>query len=117
MTDVRPPSLFDVEESQRRRDQGTANVIAAAESVTRRSAKAHVIEAIQRRAESGLPFTADDIQADLPEDIEPHSPNLLPALMQGASKRGLIRMHSFAHSSRPSRHAGRVCVWVGRKRQ
>lgn len=113
MADVRPPSLFDIEESQRRRDQGTASVIAAAESVTRRSAKAHVIEAIQRRAESGRPFTADDVQRDLPEDIEPHSPNLLPALINGASKRGLIRMHGLARSSRPSRHAGRVCIWIG----
>lgn len=113
MTDVQPPTLFDTEESERRRDQGTADVIAAAESVHRRSAKAYLIEAIQDRAESGIPFTADDIQADLPDDIEPHSNNLLPALMQGASKRGLIRMHGLAHSSRPSRHAGRVCVWVG----
>lgn len=106
------PSLFDAEESERRRDRGTAAVIAAANTV-HRSAKSYLIEAIQRRAESGLPFTSDDLQADLPADVEPHSPNLLPALINGASRRGLIRMHGLAHSTRPSRHAGRVCVWIG----
>lgn len=114
MTDVEEaPTLFDAQEAERRRDQGTADVIAAGEAVNR-SAKACFIAAIQQRADSGVPFTADDVQADLPDGIEPHSPNLLPALMQGAAKRGLIRMHGLAHSTRPSRHAGRVCVWIGR---
>lgn len=106
------PDLFNFDEGQRRRDEGTAAVTAAAEAV-HRSAKTYYIEIIQRCAEAGQPFTSDDVTAQLPDDVEPHSPNLLPALMQGAAKRGLIQMHGFAHSTRPSRHASRVCVWIG----
>jgi len=93
------------------RNAGYDDVIAADESLTR-GAREHIERALDELIELGLPFTSDDIHALLPEDCEPHSPNLIPALIGSWRCLGKITPVGWTTSTRPSRHAAAVRVWV-----
>lgn len=72
--------------------------------------------------ESGQHFSADDIRDEL-EGNEAVSramfkrPNLLPAIIGAASRKGLIEPIGIVKPTRPSRHANRNLIWRGTKQQ
>lgn len=61
-------------------------------------------------AESGKPFTADDVR-ELAGD--PSRVNALGAAMSRAAKAGIIDRVGTQNASRPSRHASLQVIWVG----
>lgn len=77
---------------------------------------------LDRLIESGEPFSADEIRDELEgnEVVERamfKRPNLLPAIIGGASRKGLIEPIGIVKPTRPSRHANRNLIWRATKRQ
>lgn len=71
----------------------------------------NVVErAIQRKAKSGKPFTADDVR---PSKTEPDHPNQMGLLFRHASQAGLIQPVGWITSTRPSRHGAPIRLWIG----
>lgn len=77
---------------------------------------------VQRLIESGQHFSADDIRGEI-EDNETveramfKRPNLLPAIIGAASRKGLIEPIGIVKPTRPSRHSNRNLIWRATKRQ
>lgn len=69
------------------------------------------LAAIDVLIERGAPFTADDVHPLIPEGLEPHHHNVLPALMRSVSRTGRIEPDGWASSTRPQRHAGYSRRW------
>ena len=61
-------------------------------------------------ASTGLEFTADDIRRRCGE---PDSPNALGAVFLNAQRQGRISLAGYRRSSKVSRHAARVGIWIG----
>ncbi|MGZ1491277.1 hypothetical protein [Brevibacterium sediminis] len=82
-----------------------------------------VIRAVlDRFIESGEPFSADEIRDalggnDAVERAMFKRPNLLPAIIGGASRKGLIEPIGIVKPTRPSRHANRNLIWRATNRQ
>lgn len=93
------------------RDDGTAAVIAAA-TAPHRTYKDYAVEALESLITSGRPFTSDDVHALIPEDVKPHSANVLPALIGSAASRRRIVPAGWIASVRPTRHASRNRMWI-----
>lgn len=77
---------------------------------------------LDRFIESGEPFSADEIRDALEgnEVVERamfKRPNLLPAIIGGASRKGSIEPIGIVKPTRPSRHANRNLIWRATKRQ
>lgn len=73
-------------------------------------------ETIQRFIDLEREFSADDISGEVEgnEVVERamfKRPNLLPAIIGGASRKGLIEPIGIVKPSRPSRHANRNLIW------
>lgn len=73
-------------------------------------------EAIDRLIQSGEPFSADEIREAVEDNDKVvramfKRPNLLPAIIGGASRRGLIEPIGIVKPTRPSRHANRNLIW------
>lgn len=91
------------------------HIVAVNDSVEANAGK--IIRAtIDRLIESGEPFSADDIRDELEgnEKVERamfKRPNLLPAIIGGASRRGLIEPIGVVKPTRPSRHSNRNLIW------
>lgn len=71
---------------------------------------------IHRLIESGRHFSADDIRDELEgndtvERAMLKRPNLLPAIIGAASRKGLIEPIGIVKPTRPSRHANRNLIW------
>lgn len=71
---------------------------------------------ILRLIESGQHFSADDIRDELEgnDTVERamfKRPNLLPAIIGAASRKGLIEPIGFVKPTRPSRHSNRNLIW------
>lgn len=94
------------------RDQGIADVLDADHAVNR-GVREHVEHVLDELIESGRPFCADDVHRLLPQDVQPHSPHLIPALFRTYAVREQIRQVGWATSTRPTRHAGVVRMWIG----
>lgn len=59
----------------------------------------------------GEPFTADDIHRLIPDGVEPHSPNVVPALLGSRAKNGLIVPIGRYRTTRRTRHSSKNQVW------
>ncbi|WP_240373138.1 hypothetical protein [Brevibacterium zhoupengii] len=71
---------------------------------------------LDRLIKSGEPFSADEIRDALEgnEAVERamfKRPNLLPAIIGGASRKGLIEPIGIVKPTRPSRHSNRNLIW------
>ena len=69
-----------------------------------------------RFIQAGEPFSADEVREELEgndavERAMFKRPNLLPAIIGGASRKGLIEPIGIVKPSRPSRHANRNLIW------
>lgn len=94
------------------RDAGTEAVLAA-DVAPHRGFAEHVEDALAFLIASPEPFTAEDVRDMIPDHApEPHSANVLPAVMSGARAAGRIRAVGYTQSSRASRHAGVIRIWV-----
>lgn len=70
----------------------------------------------------GSDFSADDIRekfegVDYVTRAMFRRPNLLPAIIGAASRKGLIEPIGIVKPSRPSRHSNRNLIWRGTKQQ
>lgn len=60
----------------------------------------------------GLPFTADDVRALIPDGIEPAHPNAWGSIFNGHRRAGLITATGRVRNSRhPKRNAGAQRIW------
>lgn len=71
---------------------------------------------LERLIGSGEPFSADEIRDALEgNDVVARAmfkrPNLLPAIIGAASRKGLIEPIGIVKPTRPSRHANRNLIW------
>lgn len=97
---------------EQRRDTGVQAVLAASSGVNR-SYRFYAERAIAAFVWENDPFTADDVHREIPEGVEPHSPNVLPAVIRSAAQRGVIVQVGWSKSNRPSRHASMQRIWKG----
>lgn len=98
---------------EQQRDIGAQKTLAAATAAHRIEYRQHAERAIAAFRWENCDFTADDVHAEIPDEIQPHGPNVLPAVILTAARRGLIKHVGWARSTRPSRHAAAVRVWKG----
>lgn len=73
----------------------------------------HADKAIATLANTGRPFTNDDVRALIPDHITPHHPNAWGSLFSVWAGRGLIKMVGVRNSRQKSRHSGLQRVWQG----
>lgn len=106
MTDLGP--LFDT--GERRKAEGMALADAAEPGFWKDRADA----AIKALAAEGREFTAEDVRK---RAGDPSRPNAMGARFSAAATAGLIRYVKHQKSTRPSLHACKVAVWVGKKNQ
>lgn len=90
---------------------GVGAVLAAATAPHRASYKDAALAAIEELCASGRTWTLDDVHALIPAEVQPHSPNVLPALIASLSRNGRIVPDGWASSARPSRRAGYSRRW------
>jgi hypothetical protein len=97
---------------QQLKEQGQTDVIAA-DTAINRGAGDHIRIALASLILKGQPFTADDVRDRLPEDVKPHSDNLLPAFIGSAARTGRITAVGWATCTRPERRGGPMRKWIG----
>lgn len=90
--------------------EGVETVLAA-ETAIHRSFRAHAERALAELIRERVEFTAEDVRARIPEGVEAHHPNVLPALIRLAASRGLIEAVGWRQATRPTRHANVNRVW------
>lgn len=90
---------------------GIGAVLAASTAPHRVSYRDAAVAAIEELNASGRTWTLDDVHRLIPEDVEPHSPNTLPAIIASMSRRGVIVPDGWASSARPARRAGYSRRW------
>lgn len=98
--------------SNKERTEGIAANLAAATSINR-DYRYHAEASLAALIRSGAPFNADDVRAQIPSGIEPHSDNVLPSVIGAAAARKQIVGVDRCLSRRRSRHGSRLTVWVG----
>lgn len=96
------------------RDDGQAVVIA--DDAVEANAGKIIRATLRRLIETGEQFSADDIRSevegyDLVARAMFKRPNLLPAIIGGASRKGLIEPIGIVKPTRASRHANRNLIW------
>ena len=94
------------------RDEGMTAVIAA-DTAPHRSYADHARIVIDRLIGEGRTFTSEDVRQGIPEGVEPHHPNVLPAVLGSLASAGRIRRVGEYHSVRASRRYGRNSFWAG----
>ncbi|AXH48378.1 hypothetical protein SEA_POLLUX_48 [Gordonia phage Pollux] len=93
------------------REEGTSAVVSA-DTAAHRGYGDHVRNALDAMIAAGEPFNADDIRAQIPDGVEPHSPNLLPAIIGGYAAAGRIKSIGMVRPARASRRYSRNLMWV-----
>lgn len=92
------------------RDQGQAAVLAA--DVAPHRGYADLVRAVVE--DFLIEFTAEDIREvveDVWPDVQPHSPNVLPAVLGSLASAGRIRAVGHTRCTRSSRRHGWMRVW------
>jgi hypothetical protein len=95
------------------RHNGQSATLAAATATHRRYKEAAEL-ALAELVADGRPFTVDDVRQRIPDDIQPHHPNVLPSLLGIWAERRLIVPCGEYRSQRRPRRASRNRVWMGR---
>jgi hypothetical protein len=94
------------------RHAGQSANLAAATAVHRKYREAAETVLADLVAE-GRPFTAEDVRRGIPDDVEAHSPNVLPSVLGiWAARRRIVPCGEY-RSRRRSRRASRNRVWIG----
>lgn len=91
---------------------GTESVLAAEVAVHRSTFLEHAEVALAELIRERCEFTADALRERVPPEVQPHHPNVLPAIIQAAARRGEIVPVRWEPSTRPSRHASVNRVWI-----
>lgn len=73
--------------------------------------RAHAVAALDFLMSFPDPFNADDVRALIPEDLTPHSPNVIGAIIGGRAAAGQIFPVGDYNSPRKTRHASRNRMW------
>lgn len=108
-----PNDTGSAETGQDLRDAGTAAVLDA-DAAVHRNYREHIERVMDDLVDSGRPFTADDVQRELPDDVRKRmAVNLVPALFSSYSGSGRIVQTGWSTSTRSSRHTGVQRCWVG----
>ena len=96
------------------KDQGVTNVLAAATAPHRVAFKEAASAIIDQYIAARQPFTADDIAHALESSTapDPHSHNVLPALINTYARRRLITKVGYVESKRASRRCGIQRLWL-----
>ncbi|TSI12665.1 hypothetical protein [Brevibacterium aurantiacum] len=94
----------------------TGQTIVTANDAVEANAGKIIRDTIGWLIESGQHFSADDIRAELEgNDLVARAmfkrPNLLPAIIGAASRKGLIEPIGIVKPTRPSRHSNRNLIW------
>jgi hypothetical protein len=87
--------------------------LAAANAVHRRYREA-AERVLAELVVDGNPFTVDDVRQRIPDEIQPHHPNVLPSLLGIWAERRLIVPCGEYRSRRRPRRASRNRIWIGR---
>lgn len=93
------------------RDQGQDAVISA-DTAVHRGYREYVEDAVDALIGKGMEFTAEDIRMLIPKGVNPHHPNLLPAILGSMAANDRIRAVGHRRCTRPSRRAGWMRVWA-----
>lgn len=96
------------------RDDGQ-NVVIVNDAVEANAGKL-IRATLHRLIQRGQHFSADDVREELERNqlvarAMFKRPNLLPAIIGGASRKGLIEPIGIVKPTRPSRHANRNLIW------
>jgi hypothetical protein len=103
------PSLFgDLDDAQRRRDQGRR----AVELNTHPGWKAHAERVVAELATSGVEFTAETVRERTGHPLASHH-NAFGAVLAAAARAGTIVPAGFATATRPEAHGRILRVWRG----
>jgi hypothetical protein len=106
--------LFDMTAASQAKDEGQARALNAERAWPW---KEHAERAIYRLATTGLPFTADDVVAEvgLPEGkVGMNRNNGVGAIFSACAKRGWIRPTGhYMKSRRRSNHSAVLAIWTG----
>lgn len=104
-------SAFDLEPGRDERDRAIEQVTAHAEAGFVAAAR----EALERCCFTMETFTTDEIWALIPEDVNPHEPRAMAAIMRFAeSNNWAYPLDQYRPSSRPKAHRGPKRVWRSR---
>ncbi|WP_064078351.1 hypothetical protein [Prescottella equi] len=83
----------------------TADDCLAAEASIHHAWLEHADKALQELIELGVPFSADQLHAFIPEGVEPHHPNAIGPFFRAAANAGRIEHTGhYRRSTRGSRH-------------
>lgn len=93
---------------------GAEGVLAAECAINRGGFREQAEAALAQMISEGCTFTADRLRDHISSDVEPHHPNVLPAVIRSAARRGLIEPVGWEPSTRPTRHASVNRVWRAR---
>lgn len=92
---------------ERLRDEGQARVINNSPA----DYKAAAVAAVDLLIATRRAFTADEVHDLIPDDLTPHSPNVVPAIIGSRARQGLIVSLGRTRPVRASRHAAKNNVW------
>lgn len=92
----------------------TADDCLAAEVAIHHTWLDHANEALDKCIQLGVPFSADQLHAFIPEGVEPHHPNAIGAFFRTAERAGRIKhTGQFVRASRSPRHGNPNGLWIG----
>lgn len=89
------------------RDEGIARVT----NNTPEAYQDRFLQELNRLVREGYQFTSEDITATI--GMPPNHPNAVGAILNGATKSGLIRRVGYVQSVRPRSHAAVISLWEG----
>lgn len=69
-------------------------------------------DALEQCIRGAVPFSADTVRALIPDHLQPHHPNVLPALFRAASSAGRITAVDYVRPGRRERHGNLNRLWV-----
>ncbi|WP_275792663.1 hypothetical protein [Prescottella equi] len=90
----------------------TADDCLAAEVAIHRTYLEHAQAALDQCIRGAVPFSADTVRALIPDGVEPHHPNALPALFRAASAARRIVAIGYTTPKRASRHGNPNRIWI-----
>lgn len=104
----RRPALFDLAGGRADREEGMASALSRASDWGDRAGV--VIDFL---AATGLPFTSEDVTEVVGLPPAGCSPNAVGAVMNAASRRGVIQRIGDTVAVRRNQHATRIGLWRG----
>lgn len=114
---MHPLTLFDyaaANEAARAVERVTAAAIQQVDDHADGAWRKAAFEAVRTLAETGQPFTTDDAQAGMPDDVTTHEPRAWGAIMRIMARQGVIEATSqYVNSEQVSCHGRPKRLWRG----